>query len=414
MLGALLELRRAVWAPVGARGQIRGVVLAGTRRKRGVLPVAHVEAISAELALAIELEEERQLARQRQADMNALGRFLSELASSGPIDSIFTRLVDGCTETAPGGDGLGAVFAILRTYPEVDLKTATPTHQSLWSSARPDTNACAGRCWKSGDAAWLHAMDSSPLASIWQRAETARDPIVITSSSGLPWPRADVSRIVAIPLMASRESVGTLIAGLRPVPIAHRDVERLERRGELAAAALAHRRCTSWLSLERKRQHSILASDLAAKIIVDATGRLGAMSRGAQELLGQVESPANLAEQSAASRQPRFSELFEAPDQQDVEAWLQRVQSLPRTSRSLDDESHEAHLRNGAAVRLRPIPLSDAAVAPLRPRVLLESRPTSTASTPPAHAAAKRSCTVSSNGSKKASCYSTCTTKFKR
>src|SRR5579862_4219343 len=31
MLGALLELRRAVWAPIGARGQIRGVVLAGTR-----------------------------------------------------------------------------------------------------------------------------------------------------------------------------------------------------------------------------------------------------------------------------------------------------------------------------------------------------------------------------------------------
>jgi hypothetical protein len=86
MLGALLELRRAVWAPVESRGQLRGVILAGTRRKRGGLPLAYVEAISAELALAIELEEERRLARQRQADMNATGRLLEELSSCGPVD----------------------------------------------------------------------------------------------------------------------------------------------------------------------------------------------------------------------------------------------------------------------------------------------------------------------------------------
>ena len=115
MLGALLELQRAVWAPVGARGRLRGVILAGTRRKHGTLPLARIETVSAELALAIELEEERRLSRQRRADLNATSRLLAELAVSGPIDPIFTRLVDGCTETAPSGDGLGAVFAILRT-----------------------------------------------------------------------------------------------------------------------------------------------------------------------------------------------------------------------------------------------------------------------------------------------------------
>jgi hypothetical protein len=117
MLGALLELQRAVWAPVVSRGRLRGVLLAGTRRKHGVLPLARVEAVSVELALALELEEERRLARQRQADLTVVNRLLAELASSGAVDSIFTRLVDGCTETAPGGDGLGAVFAILRTQP---------------------------------------------------------------------------------------------------------------------------------------------------------------------------------------------------------------------------------------------------------------------------------------------------------
>jgi signal transduction histidine kinase/ActR/RegA family two-component response regulator len=376
MLGALLELQRALWVPVGCRGQLRGVVLAGTRRKRGTLPLARVEAISAELALAIELEEERRLARQRQADMNVTGRLLAELASSGPIDSIFTRLVDGCNETAPGGDGLGAVFAILRAHPEAEVKSAAPTHQATWSngdrrsSACPNTQAGAARCWKSGDAAWLHAMDSSALASIWQRAETARDPIVIASSSGLPWPRADVARIVAIPLVASREPVGTLIAGLRPVPSAYRDVERLELRGQLAASALAYRRCTSWLSIERKRQRAILDSDLTARITVDTAGRLATISRAAQELLGQVELPTDPAELSEASRRPRFPALFESPNQSDVEAWLQRVQTPSRTSRSLDDEAHEARLRNGAAVRLRPIPFGDAAVDALAAIVL--------------------------------------------
>jgi len=355
MLGALLELRRAVWAPVESRGQLRGVILAGTRRKRGGLPLAHVEAISAELALAIELEEERRLARQRQADMNATGRLLEELGSCGPIDSIFTRLVDACTETAPGGDGLGAVFAILRTHAEADLRSAAPMHQVLWSIASCHKQPRAVPCWKNGDAAWLRAMDSSPLASIWQRAETARDPIVITSSSGLPWPRADVARIVAIPLVAWREPVGTLIAGFRHAPTAQRDVERLELRGQLAASALAHRRCTSSLALERNRQRAILESDLVAKIIVDAAGRLGAMSRGAEELIGQVESPMKLGEQSDAPRDPRFSELFEAPDQPQVDAWFQRVQSSPRQSQNLGDESLAAHLRNGAAVRLHPI-----------------------------------------------------------
>src|ERR1700722_977576 len=82
MLGALLELQRAVWAPIEARGQLRGVVLAGTRRRRGLLPLAGGEAVSAELALAIELEEERRLARQRQADINATSRLLSEITSS--------------------------------------------------------------------------------------------------------------------------------------------------------------------------------------------------------------------------------------------------------------------------------------------------------------------------------------------
>ncbi|HEY4907608.1 MAG TPA: ATP-binding protein [Candidatus Acidoferrum sp.] len=363
MLGVLLELHRAVWVPVAARGQLRGVVLAGTRRKRGMLPLARVEAVSAELALAIELEEERRLARQRQSDTNAMGRWLSELASSGPIDSTFTRLVDACTETVPGGDGLGAVFAILRTPAEADLESATPMHQALWSGACSGTRSHATRCWKSGDAAWVHAMDSSPLASIWQRAEAARDPIIFTSSSGLPWPRADVARIVAIPLVASREPVGTLIAGLRHVPTAYRDVERLELCAQLAASALAYRRCASSLSLERKRQRAILDTDPVPKIVIEAGGRICALSRGARDLLGQDTFDAGSGEQADRSLSPKLPSVFQLSDQPKVEAWLQRIKAVLPPSQVLNDEAQEARLRTGAAVLLRAIPLTDAPAA---------------------------------------------------
>jgi PAS domain-containing protein len=216
-------------------------------------------------------------------------------------------------------------------------------------------------------------MDGSALSSIWQRAADARDTVVIGSGgSEISWPRADVARIIAIPLFVSRESVGTLIAGLRPGPVAQGGVERLELRGELAATALALRQCTAALSLERKRQQAILQSDPAAKIIIETGGRIGALSRGAQELLGQAAPGDAVSHDADASSRRTFPELFQAPDQPKVEAWLQRVQAAPQTDHGLDHESHSVRLHTGAPVRLHPIPLSDAAGSALA-AVALES-----------------------------------------
>ncbi len=383
MLGALLELRRAVWAPVGTRGRLRGVVLAGTCRKHGALPLATIESISAELALALELEEERRRARQRQADLNVASRLLAELTAGGPIDSIFTRLVDSCTEAAPGGDGLDAVFATLQTRSECAAHSSRPYQQVLSSTApRHRAQGSLTLCWRSGDAAWLHALDNTALSSIWQRAAEARDPIVIGSGSGLTWPRTDVARIVAIPLFASREAVGTLIAGLRPGPVAQGCVERLELRGELAATALALRQCTAALSLERKRQQAILQSDSAAKIIIGPSGKIGALSRGAQELLGEAGPDAGIAEEFGVSSRRVLSELFQVPDQPKVEAWLQCVQAAPHHDHGLDHESHTVRLRTGAPVRLHPILLGDTPGSVLA-AVALESLATEQSSSQP-------------------------------
>jgi signal transduction histidine kinase/ActR/RegA family two-component response regulator len=369
MLGALLELQRAVWAPVVSRGRLRGVLLAGTRRKHGVLPLARVEAVSVELALALELEEERRLARQRQADLTVVNRLLAELASSGAVDSIFTRLVDGCTETAPGGDGLGAVFAILRTQPAFGFGSEPELPQTVLSangysqaSTRPHARFCIAPCWRSGDAAWLHAMDAAPLASIWHRVEDAHDAIVISSStSGLPWPRPDVARIVAIPLRASHEMVGTLIAGLRPGPMGQNAVERLELRGELAATALSLRCQGEALELEHKRQQAILESDSIAKVVVATDGEIGALSCGAQELFGQSVLETDAGTESSVSPHRKFSALFQAPDRPKVENWLERVQTSSQNDHGIDADADapKLHLRDGTQVRLQAIPLHD-------------------------------------------------------
>ena len=364
MLGALLELHSAVWAPVGSRGRLRGVLLAGTRRKHGALPRACVEAISAELALGIELEEERRRARQRQADLNVTGRLLADLAASGATDSIFTRFVDGCTETEPGGDGLGTVFAIVRPSIEFAEHSGRGMRESISPAngrsipARFQTQGL-GTGWQSGDASWLHAMESSPLASIWQRVEETHDTIVIGSGSGLPWPRADVARIVAISLRGSREPVGTLVAGLRPGPAGQNAVERLELRAALAATALSLRRCAAALSLERKRQQAILESDSLAKVVIETDGRVGPVSRGAKSLFEPTELESNPDKKSGAPPRSDFSAFFQAPDQPKVEAWLRRARASSRRDHIPGADALEVRLRGGTLVRLEAISFHD-------------------------------------------------------
>src|SRR6202451_4324211 len=86
-------------------------------------------------------------------------------------------MADACTETAPGGDGLGAVFGIVRALPEAELKSDVQTHQAIWPSdgrTHVLTHALVPRGAGRAETRRLHAMDSSSLASIWQRAETAR------------------------------------------------------------------------------------------------------------------------------------------------------------------------------------------------------------------------------------------------
>src|ERR1700682_5092883 len=58
VMGALLEIQRALWVPIAESGGLRGVLLAGLKKRNSVLPRALVESVASELALALALERQ--------------------------------------------------------------------------------------------------------------------------------------------------------------------------------------------------------------------------------------------------------------------------------------------------------------------------------------------------------------------
>ena len=117
ILGALVDLRRALWVPIEQSANVcAACCLPGMRKKtRGASAASCWSQVAAELALAMELDEERRRALRRAArDLRGNTRFLDALANSGPTDAVLTRLVESCTDAGTEGAGLGAVFAMLR------------------------------------------------------------------------------------------------------------------------------------------------------------------------------------------------------------------------------------------------------------------------------------------------------------
>ncbi len=354
ILGALVEMRRALWVPVESGGHLRGVLLAGMRKKNGALPRGLLEPVAAELALALELEEERRRARERRGDLEETRRLLAALTSSGPTDAILTSLVESCTETCAESGGLGAVFAVLRPWegqtgddgdrPVGESSAAIPQHSST-------TGECGALSWWSGDAAWVRATENEPLAAIWRRARKAH--CSIGSEPGLSWPRSEVARVVAIPLEAAGETLGVLAMGFRHGATAAATLERLELRAAVAAAALLLRRRSGEAVQQAARQQALLQASSGATILVDADGRIAGSSRGAQELLGgTIDNNPAAAGVSGRSAALQFAELFRAREQQCVEKWLQRSRSTPGAS-GIDEEMPEVELSSGVRVRLR-------------------------------------------------------------
>src|SRR5712664_1086990 len=163
IIGPLVELRRATWIPIERNGQLKGVILAGSRGKQAVMRLGEMQAIAAELALAIGLEEEQRLARIRNADLRTARNVLEARRTRNPAGMMLAKLADSCTEEGTGEEGPGATFAVIGALVEYEEQSGKKEEIEFR--------------WRSGDEEWARAVASEPLAGIWRRALEARQVI---------------------------------------------------------------------------------------------------------------------------------------------------------------------------------------------------------------------------------------------
>jgi len=214
IIGPLVELRRAAWIPIERNGQLKGVILAGSRGKHAFASLSRMQSVPAELALAIGLEEEQEIARIRNADLRAARNILEARRGGNPAGMMLAKLVDSCTGKVTGEPSPGATFAVIGALVE------QPEHSGK-------TEEIEFR-WRSGDEEWSRAVANEPLAGIWRRALEARQ--VIGSEPPAAAAQDSVARILAYPLEEEGQLLGTLVAGLPRSAISLGTLERLELR----------------------------------------------------------------------------------------------------------------------------------------------------------------------------------------
>jgi signal transduction histidine kinase/FixJ family two-component response regulator len=343
MLGPLMEMQRAVWVAIGRRGHLRGVLLAGTRTKQGALPRALLESVAAELLLAVELEEEHRIARERQADLTMAREMMTALGKSAPEGSFLAKLVNDCTATSVPCGGLEVVFAVVG-------------RRSVIHGGKGDAEEMAFP-WKSGDPTWTRAVESEPLAGVWKRALETRG--VVGSETQSPWPQGEVGRIVALPLEVDGEMLGVFVAGLRSGAASLAMLARLELRASLAAAALARGKRSAEDARREAWQRWLLDSRQEA-VLVNARGEIAALSRGARDLLKETpeagtekQKAVEPALREAETCGRRFAELFRAREREEVERWLRRIMAGGSVGSAPTEEPSQFELRNSVRVRVR-------------------------------------------------------------
>jgi signal transduction histidine kinase/CheY-like chemotaxis protein len=345
MIGTLIEMRRALWVPLVLHGHLRGVLFAGQRKKQSHLPRTLLEAVAAELALALELEDERRLGRERQEDSRCVRTVLAALAGPAPMGDILTDILQECTRQGADESGPAAVFAAIgRPLESVEVKQFTSSSNQAMCFA-----------WVSGDAAWARALESKPLSTVWLQALQSQRVAGIEPGVTSPGGTSEdqVARIVAFPLLAAGESLGVLVAGIRNSNASVAALEHFELRAALATTALLRQKRTEEAGEQEQRHQAVLAAMGAATVVMNADGAITQQSNGTRVLLGAGNAaPLQL---SAANPSEHFVDLFAAKELPRVTAWLQKA-LLPAPGKGITKEIlPEVELRNGARVRLHAL-----------------------------------------------------------
>src|SRR5712692_4630511 len=353
IIGPLVGLRRVLWIPVARMGQLKGVLLAGARGKEIAISREHAESVAAELALAVQLEDEDRIARLRNADLSFARQHLGAHGGEISAETLLLNLADSCTRTAKGEDGPGAVFAAIGALAQESAKSGGRKEMEFR--------------WSSGDPAWTHAVNSEPLASVWQRALEVRR--VTGNEPPGTWAKGSVARIVAFPLESEGRLVGTMVAGIPVGAASLAMLERLDLRASLAAATLARRERKQEESRRADWQQALLDSSSEAIFLLGEAGRITASSRAAKDLTGEVPKgdPAHPATSGRTEPSARacenFAELFQERDREQVENWLRKTFAGEYAAHPAQENSLLAELHNGVSVRLRMTPVAPGGAA---------------------------------------------------
>jgi signal transduction histidine kinase/ActR/RegA family two-component response regulator len=271
MIGALIEMRRALWVPLRVHAQLRGVLLAGSRNKQTHLPRALLESVAAELALAMELEDERRLARQRH---HGIRRVLAALASSESPSDILAGIVRDCTVNGDHEGEPAAVFAAIGRLVGSAKTSKSPAHP-LAKSMR--------FAWRSGSAAWTGMLESEDLSIVWRRALESHG--VAGSEHEIASHSGEVARVVAWPLTAAGETLGALVAGVCRSAASLGALEQLELSAALAGPALLQLEHSEEAAQVELRHQEVLA----AVEKQSNRGEQGDTQHGITEVLNVIE-----------------------------------------------------------------------------------------------------------------------------
>ncbi len=297
MMEMLVGLRRAAWIPVYSRGSLKGLIFFGSKGKQLVFSRERTEAIAAELALAVSLEEEQRIARARQEDLSLARSFLGMPVGAIPVERTLANLAESCTDAAKDGHGPGAAFAVIGVL--------SGQHRDPSESVRIEFR------WRSGDEAWARAIETEPLATVWRRALKERHMIGSEPQAAGAEPR--IARIVAFPLEAEGQLLGTLVAGLPAGAASLAGLERLELRAMLAACALYKRRQeeeqAQSMRWQQALQSKLLQTEKLASLGQMVSGIAHELSNPLTSILGYAQRL--LVRQGAPGRSPEVQQIFQ-------------------------------------------------------------------------------------------------------
>ena len=355
MIGPLVGLRQALWTPIEGKGRLCGVLLTGTVGKQAPLPRGLAESVAAELALALEWEDEKRLARERHADLQVSKEILAALGGRTSSDTILSQLAASCTGDPAIASGAGAAFAVIG-HLRADAQNSTAPGAMEFD-------------WESGNTDWTHAVHREPLASLWRGALEAGH--VVGTEPPEPWSKEGLGRLVAIPLVASGEALGVLVAGIRKKNSSLATLERLELRASLAVSALERRKLGAEQVRRAARRQALLEWSPEATALLDVRGNIAGLNRSARVLLEETRGekrtkPAREQARRTTADRPgsfiggRFANLFCSWEHERIENWLRRALAGEREKAIEVQEVCEGELISGVRARVHaPVPAGD-------------------------------------------------------